>query len=210
MSEAEADFLIQIVMVGDSGGGKTNLVLRWIDDTFTETHQPTIGVSFRVKSIPIDGKIVTLQIWDTNGCERFHSLAPAYYRQALGVLLVYDITCAASFDALDAWLPQIRDRCPQDVIVLLIGNKTDLNAHRCISSESVTDYAQRQNLEPPIEASAKKGDEVDRAFTDIARAVVDKLSRKLGSQKNGAATIQRGIAIGGRAQTQSAPSACAC
>jgi small GTP-binding protein len=210
MTESDPDFLLKIVLAGEQKVGKTNLVRRWIGDPFDEGYESTIGVSFHVKTIAVDNKVAKLQIWDTGGCERFHSLAPAYFRQALGILLVYDITCAASFDALDAWLSQIRERSPPDVIVLLIGNKTDLNADRCVSFESVTDYAQRHGLEPPIETSAKTNTEVDHAFTNLARAVVEKLSQKLASDAGGKATLQRGVTIGSPAETKSKPSACSC
>jgi small GTP-binding protein len=206
----EPDFLVKVVMAGESGVGKTNLVRRWIDDKFDSAQNPTIGVDFRVKTLTVDHKVVKLQIWDTGGSERFHSLSPAYYRQALGVLLVYDITVASSFDRLDEWLSEIRQHSPADVIVVLIGNKTDLGESRCVSRDAVADYAQRNGLESFFETSAKENSDVDRAFRDLARAVVETMTQKLASGEGDPRVFGPGVNIAGSLETTPGKSECMC
>jgi small GTP-binding protein len=209
MDSNPADFVVKIVMAGDKQVGKTSLILRWLDDTFKDDYLSTVGVGFHVKTVIVDGKVVKLQLWDTCGEERFKSISSAYYRQALGVVVVYDITDAKSFESINEWLPMIHEHSSPDVIVLLVGNKRDLSGERCVDPEIATNYAQTQGLSF-IETSAKTSFQVDRAFKDIATAVVEKLSRDLEAEDHPKRSVQPGVPIGLTIDSQPPQSGCRC
>lgn len=124
--EEEFDYLFKIVIIGDSGVGKTNLLSRFVDGTFSIDSKPTIGVEFATKTHNIDGKIIKNQIWDTAGQERFRAITNAYYRGAQGAVVVYDLTKSRTFDHIEKWLAELRDNAEQDITIMLLGNKCDL------------------------------------------------------------------------------------
>merc|ERR1712196_737176 len=125
---AEYDYLFKLLLIGDSGVGKSCLLLRFADDTYTETYISTIGVDFKIRSIEIDGKVIKLQIWDTAGQERFRTITSSYYRGAHGIIVVYDITDEDSFTAVARWITEIERFAGQDVNKMMVGNKADLTA----------------------------------------------------------------------------------
>merc|ERR1711874_641300 len=124
------DHLFKLVLIGDSGAGKSSLLLRFADDTFTENYITTIGVDFRFKTIPVDNKSVKLQIWDTAGQERFRTITSAYYRGADGIVLVFDVTDRESFDHVDDWLTEVNRYVNDSTMMLLLGNKCDNETDR--------------------------------------------------------------------------------
>merc|ERR1712198_419784 len=154
MAKKTYDLLFKLLLIGDSGVGKTCILFRFSDDMFNTTFISTIGIDFKLKTIHLNGKLIKLQIWDTAGQERFHTITTAYYRGALGVMLVYDITRPTSFDNLAKWLRTILEHSNADVEKMIIGNKCDMEEQRLISKERGEAIA-RENGIPFLETSAK-------------------------------------------------------
>ena len=122
MAEKKYDLLFKLLLIGDSGVGKTCILFRFSDDTFNTTFISTIGIDFKLKTIHLNGKLIKLQIWDTAGQERFHTITTAYYRGALGVMMVYDVTDKKSFDDIINWLRAIKEHANPNVEKMIIGN----------------------------------------------------------------------------------------
>ncbi|XP_016830645.2 ras-related protein Rab-26 isoform X1 [Cricetulus griseus] len=163
------DVAFKVMLVGDSGVGKTCLLVRFKDGAFLAgTFISTVGIDFRNKVLDVDGMKVKLQIWDTAGQERFRSVTHAYYRDAHALLLLYDITNKDSFDNIQAWLTEIQEYAQQDVVLMLLGNKVDSTQERVVKREDGEKLAKEYGL-PFMETSAKTGLNVDLAFTAIAK-----------------------------------------
>jgi len=174
------DYLLKIVIVGDSGVGKSNIMSRFTNDTFEESSKTTIGVAFATKNMAVETssdstkdckKQVKLQVWDTAGQERYRALSSAYYRGAQGALVVYDITSRESLDSIPKWLEEIDKYCTQDVVVTLVGNKLDLSENRCVSVEEGKKVAARENMFF-IETSAKDATNIEKAFTHLIKEII--------------------------------------
>eukprot|EP01083_Nonionella_stella_P019537 54253_1 len=166
-SDKDYDFLLKVVLIGDSGVGKSCLLKRFSSGEFEPGYISTIGVDFEIRTLQIRDKTVKLQIWDTAGQERFHNITTSYYRGAHCIMLVYDVTSTTSFKAINRWLTQIRQHGSKDVEVLLVGNKTDLVDKRIVNLEDAKDLATELKLDV-IETSAKDATNVDDAFLKIA------------------------------------------
>jgi small GTP-binding protein len=177
MEATEADLLIKIVLIGDSGVGKTNLLSRFTRDQFNPESKSTIGVEFATKTVEIDGKNVKAQIWDTAGQERYRAITSAYYRGAIGAMLLYDITASLSFTSLARWLSELRENADRNIIVLLVGNKSDLAEHRAVATDEGIGFSKSENL-LFIETSARDASNVQEAFTLLITEVVRKLTKK--------------------------------
>lgn len=164
----------KICVLGSSGVGKTSIIKSLLGNEFEEEGQPTIGVDFKSHNILVDAETVSLQIWDTAGQERFRSISKGYFRNAYGGLLVFDVTSRQSFDDLNQWLNDLTTLALPNAVVVLIGNKTDLNEQRVIQQAEAEEFATRYGL-TYIESSAKTGDGVSDSFArlagDILRAV---------------------------------------
>ncbi|XP_065210197.1 ras-related protein Rab-37-like [Planococcus citri] len=174
-SLTESDLTYKLVILGDSGVGKTCLLLKFRDNTFLSGNFiSTVGIDYRNKVVDIDGTKVKLQIWDTAGQERFRSVTHAYYRDAHALLLLYDVTNKTSFDNIRAWLGEIKEYAQDDVVIMLLGNKTDCKtSSRVIRREDGEKLAKEYNV-AFMETSAKTGLNVDLAFTAIARELLSK------------------------------------
>lgn len=135
-SVACSDYLFKLLLIGDSGVGKSCLLLRFADDTYTESFISTIGVDFKIRTIDLEGKTVKLQIWDTAGQERFRTITSSYYRGAHGIIVVYDITDAESFSNVRMWLKEVERYGSEGVCKLLVGNKSDLANRRAVEYAS--------------------------------------------------------------------------
>ncbi|EEB09836.1 GTP-binding nuclear protein RAN1, putative [Pediculus humanus corporis] len=160
---------LQVMLLGDSGVGKTCLLIRFRDGQFLSGNFiSTVGIDFRNKIVTVDDTKVKLQIWDTAGQERFRSVTHAYYRDAHALLLLYDVTNKTSFDNIRAWLGEIRDYAQEDVVIMLLGNKADCSANRVIRKEDGERLAKEYDV-AFMETSAKTGLNVDLAFIAIAR-----------------------------------------
>merc|ERR1712157_499578 len=129
------DYLFKLVLIGDSGVGKSCLLLRFADDSFTDSYISTIGVDFRFRTVNIDMKTVKLQIWDTAGQERFRTITSAYYRGAHGIIMVYDVTNSESFEHVEEWLSEVNRHASETTKKLLVGNKCDLESERAVQKE---------------------------------------------------------------------------
>ncbi|XP_054278706.1 ras-related protein Rab-43 [Macrosteles quadrilineatus] len=168
-SDESFDFLFKIVLIGDCGTGKTCVVQRFKSGTFVERHGNTIGVDFSMKTVTVDGKKVKLQIWDTAGQERFRTITQSYYRSANGVIIVYDITKRASFLGLQRWIEEVRRYTASNVIIILIGNKCDLETLREVEfaeAEAMCEYI--PEILYVMETSARENTNVENAFLCLA------------------------------------------
>ena len=166
----------KVVVVGASGVGKTAIVQHLTTGNFREESQPTIGVEFKSYNFQAEGDSIKLQIWDTAGQDRFRSVSKAYFRNALGAILMFDLTSKQSFDDLNVWINDLQSLCAPNAHIILIGNKLDLEDDRQIDSNEPQAFAQRYNLNY-LETSAKDGNNVSEAFirlgTEILRKVKD-------------------------------------
>lgn len=169
------DYLIKLLLIGDSGVGKSCLLLRYSDDSFTSSFITTIGIDFKIKSIMCGDAKVKLQIWDTAGQERFRTITTAYYRGAMGILLVYDVSDENSFNNVRNWMRQIDQNAAENVNRVLIGNKCDVDAsERKVATEKGRALADEYKIKF-FETSAKLNVNVDEAFMAIAKDIVDRL-----------------------------------
>mmetsp|Transcript_30081 Transcript_30081/g.65779 ORF Transcript_30081/g.65779 Transcript_30081/m.65779 type:complete len:204 (+) Transcript_30081:66-677(+) len=165
--QAEYDYLFKLLLIGDSGVGKSCLLLRFADDTFTESYISTIGVDFKIRTIDLDSKTIKLQIWDTAGQERFRTITSSYYRGAHGIIVVYDVTDLDSFTNVKQWLNEIDRYASENVNKLLVGNKNDLTSQRAVSFEQGKEFADSLGI-AFIETSAKSSTNVEKAFMMMA------------------------------------------
>eukprot|EP01067_Filipodium_phascolosomae_P006680 Filipodium_phascolosomae@DN497_c0_g1_i1.p1 len=170
--QRDYDYLFKLVLIGDSGVGKSCILLRFADDSFTESYITTIGVDFRFRTITVDGKTVKLQIWDTAGQERFRTITSAYYRGADGIVLVYDTTSQTSYDKVDDWLTEVNKYANGDVCKILVGNKCDLQDGRQVSAEDGQKKAEDLGVRF-VETSAKESTNVETAFKMMARELIN-------------------------------------
>ncbi|XP_071131447.1 ras-related protein Rab-26-like isoform X6 [Mytilus edulis] len=168
----------KVMLIGDSGVGKTCLLVRFKDGAFLSgSFISTVGIDFRNKVVDVEGTKVKLQIWDTAGQERFRSVTHAYYRDAHALLLLYDVTNKASFDNIRAWLGEINEYAQEDVVIMLLGNKADMAGERMIRTEDGEKLAKEYNV-AFMETSAKTGMNVDLAFMAVAKDLKMKKTRK--------------------------------
>ncbi|CAA9988710.1 ras-related protein Rab-1B, putative [Plasmodium knowlesi strain H] len=180
------DSLFKILLIGDSGVGKSCLLLRFADDTYTDSYISTIGVDFKIKTIEIEDKIIKLQIWDTAGQERFRTITSSYYRGAQGIIIVYDVTDRDSFNNVKNWIIEIEKYASEDVQKILIGNKIDLKNDRNVSYEEGKELADSCNIQF-LETSAKIAHNVEQAFKTMAHEIKNK--SQLENQQKGRANI---------------------
>ncbi|GBF89863.1 hypothetical protein Rsub_02567 [Raphidocelis subcapitata] len=138
------DYLFKVVLIGDSGVGKSNLLSRFTRNEFCLESKSTIGVEFATRSIQVDGKTVKAQIWDTAGQERYRAITSAYYRGAVGALLVYDITKSVSFENVERWLKELRDHADANIVIMLVGNKSDLRHLRSVQTDDAQSYCEKE------------------------------------------------------------------
>ena len=164
----------KVVIIGSSGVGKTAILKRLVEDTFSTDSQSTIGVEFDSTMIDVDGQQVKLQIWDTAGQERFRSIAKAYFRNAVGVILVFDITERKTFDDVNMWLNDVHSLCDPTAVVLLIGNKSDLSTNRVVTLEEAEQFAQSHQIDY-LEISDKDSFSVREAFVKLATQIIRKV-----------------------------------
>ncbi|KAL2017284.1 hypothetical protein VTK56DRAFT_2353 [Thermocarpiscus australiensis] len=177
MANDEYDFLFKVVLIGDSGVGKSNLLSRFTRNEFNLDSKSTIGVEFATRSIQIDGKTIKAQIWDTAGQERYRAITSAYYRGAVGALLVYDISKSLSFENVTRWLKELRDHADSNIVIMLVGNKTDQRHLRAVPTEDGKNFASENGLSF-IETSALEATNVDLAFQNILTSIYQIVSSK--------------------------------
>ena len=177
------DVNMKILMIGDSGVGKSCLVLRFSEDQFASSFITTIGIDFKIKKMEIDGKMVKMTLWDTAGQERFRKITNAYYRGAHGVLLVYDVTDEHSFFNIRQWMNNIAEHANESISKIIVGNKCDMINDRCVSTEKGMELAKEYNV-PFYETSAKSDINVSKVFINMAKEVIkSKFSDELEIEK---------------------------
>lgn len=160
----------KIVFLGEQGVGKTSLITRFMYDTFDDNYQATIGIDFLSKTMYLDDKTIRLQLWDTAGQERFRSLIPSYIRDSHVAIVVYDVTNRKSFEYIDKWIEDVRvERGEENVILVVVGNKSDLVEERQVSTEEGERKAQVLNAKLFIETSTKAGFNVKTLFKKVAK-----------------------------------------
>ncbi|XP_052274910.1 uncharacterized protein LOC127874563 isoform X1 [Dreissena polymorpha] len=160
------DLLFKMLIIGDSGVGKSCLLLRYADDEFSDCYISTIGVDFKIRTIEMDGKVIKLNMWDTAGQDRFKTITSTFYRGAHGVILVFDLTDMESFHHIKQWMGEIDKFGGGHVAKMLVGNKSDLKNKRVVSTDMAQNYAEELGI-PYIETSAKSSENVDNAFKKI-------------------------------------------
>ena len=170
------EYLIKIVLVGDSGVGKTNILSRFKSNTFNIESKPTIGVEFASKSVKIKDKKVKAQIWDTAGQERYRAITGTYYKGAAGAIIIYDITKKISFNNIEKWFKELKDHLDDKIVILLVGNKSDLKHLRVVKQEEGSALAQKYQM-AFIETSALEGNNIDQAFEIILTNICEKLNK---------------------------------
>ncbi|ONK79040.1 uncharacterized protein A4U43_C01F2250 [Asparagus officinalis] len=172
------DYVFKVVLIGDSAVGKSQLLARFSRNEFSLDSKATIGVEFQTRTLAIDHKTVKAQIWDTAGQERYRAVTSAYYRGAVGAMLVYDMTKRVTFDHVARWLEELRSHADKNIVIMLIGNKSDLGTLRAVPTEDAKEFAEKENLFF-METSALDATNVETAFltalTEIYRIVSKKL-----------------------------------
>ncbi|XP_010490204.1 PREDICTED: ras-related protein RABA2a isoform X1 [Camelina sativa] len=211
--DEEYDYLFKVVLIGDSGVGKSNLLSRFTRNEFCLESKSTIGVEFATRTLQlpvmhfaaaaahyfdlvfgkinhlcskVEGRTVKAQIWDTAGQERYRAITSAYYRGALGALLVYDVTKPTTFENVSRWLKELRDHADSNIVIMLIGNKTDLKHLRAVATEDAQSYAEKEGLSF-IETSALEALNVEKAFQTILSEIYRIISKKSISSDQGTA-----------------------
>jgi Ras-related protein Rab-1A len=164
------DYLFKILLIGNSGVGKSSLLLRFADDTFTDNFMPTIGVDFKIRTLEVDGRTIKLQIWDTAGQERFKTITSSYYKGAHGIIVVYDITDKESFKNIDTWMNEVEKHASDNVSRILVGNKNDMEESRQVSTDEGKELADQYNIRF-METSAKESANVEEAFTLMTKEI---------------------------------------
>jgi Ras-related protein Rab-1A len=191
----EYDYLFKLLLIGDSGVGKSCLLLRFADDTYTESYISTIGVDFKIRTIQLDGKTIKLQIWDTAGQERFRTITSSYYRGAHGIIVVYDVTEMESFNNVKQWLHEIDRYATEGVNKLLVGNKSDLVAKRQVDTASAKDLADGLSI-PFLETSAKNAENVERSFMTMASEIKGRMATAPSGRAGNQAQVSVGQKVG--------------
>ena len=170
------DYVFKIIIVGDAGVGKSCLLRRFADQSFTDNYINTIGVDFKVRTLEMDGKSVKLNIWDSAGQERFRTIVNTYYRGAHGIIVVYDTTDRDSFDHLPDWLKDVSELAEPNAKKMLVGTKVDIDsAPRQVPKDAVASYSAAINV-PFIETSSKTGLNVEHAFNQITSMLLEDVS----------------------------------
>uniref|UniRef100_A0A1I8H149 Rab-like protein n=2 Tax=Macrostomum lignano TaxID=282301 RepID=A0A1I8H149_9PLAT len=201
-SASRKKILLKVIILGDSGVGKTSLMNQFVNRKFSNQYKATIGADFLTKELMVDDRVVTLQLWDTAGQERFQSLGVAFYRGADACMLVYDVTQPNSFKTLDSWrdefLIQASPRDPDNFPFVLVGNKIDLE-NRGVTKKRAAQWAQTKSNMPYFECSAKEAVNVEAAFMQLAK---DALAQEAASDDAGASELPPAIQLQGGAGQQ--------
>ena len=185
------NYLFKYIIIGDPSVGKSNLLMKFAHNKFTDEYQTTIGVEFGAKNIQINDQIYRIQIWDTAGQENFRSITRAYFKNCVCAMVCYDITCRKSFENIQNWLQDVHDQSPKTVLIVLIGNKIDLEDKRVISTDEGQDFAMQNGL-IFMETSAKSGEGVEEIFRKTAQEIEKKMGENYYDLKSETCGIKRG------------------
>ena len=170
------EFLYKILLLGDTSVGKTCFFMQYVDNTFHEVHISTVGLDNKVKDVQLDDKVYKVQIWDTAGQDRFRSITKNYFKGAHGIVLLYDITNKVSFENVRNWLKQIKEEVDDNVCIILVGNKIDLEDKRQVTKEEGENMAEEYGL-MHFECSAKTGENIHESFNELLKKTVENFSK---------------------------------
>ena len=189
------NYLLKYVIIGDSGVGKSNILLRYINDTFSEEFKATVGVEFGAKNLQVNGRIYRIQIWDTAGQENFRSIARAYYKNSVCACIVYDITNRNSFNSIQSWIDDCTKQTPKTILYILIGNKNDLKDRREVQYEEGAEFAKKRNM-IFLETSAKTGNNINSIFDKTVNQIDKNIIDNIYDLSNENCGIRQGIREG--------------
>jgi small GTP-binding protein len=175
-------YKLKLIILGDSGVGKTNIIQRYISDTFNTETRATVGVEFFVKNYRVNNDIIKLEIWDTAGQERYKSITSAYYKGSRGALIVYDITRTITFEDIEKWKNEINEKVKGSLKLMLIGNKCDLKDERKVSIEEALEKAKLLNI-PLMETSALDSTNIQKAFESILKEMNKEFKKEKKKEK---------------------------
>ena len=170
METESYDLLFKLILIGDSAVGKSNILLKYLKNEFDKNSRATVGVEFGTKNILINGKKVKIQIWDTAGQERYRSITSAYYKGAKGAFIVYDITNKSTFDNIDKWISDLKLNGDQNICIVILGNKSDLNESRQVSTNDGMKKAEMFKT-AFMETSALNGENIGEAFEELIEEI---------------------------------------
>ncbi|XP_024372290.1 ras-related protein RABA5c [Physcomitrium patens] len=207
--EQSEDYLFKVVLIGDSAVGKSNLLSRYARNEFNSNSKATIGVEFQTQSMEIDGKELKAQIWDTAGQERFRAVTSAYYRGAVGALIVYDITRRGTFENVSRWFDELKVHSDANVVVMLVGNKSDLAHIREVTAEEATALAEKNTMYF-METSALEAVNVVEAFQTVLKEIHKIVSKKAltADPNKGNTVVASGQRLAGSDDTTPRTTAC--
>ncbi|GFY81545.1 RAB GTPase homolog A3 [Actinidia rufa] len=193
------DYVFKVVVIGDSAVGKSQILSRFTKNEFCFDSKSTIGVEFQTRTVTINSKLIKAQIWDTAGQERYRAVTSAYYRGALGAMLVYDITKRQTFDHVARWVEELRAHADSSIVIMLIGNKSDLADLRAVPTEHAVEFAEDQGLFFS-ETSALRGDNVETAFLKLLEEIYGAVTKKAldcgnGKSNGGDSAAMKGLKI---------------
>jgi small GTP-binding protein len=169
---SDYQYIFKLILIGNSGVGKSSIIQRYMKNTFEESYKCTIGVDFLMKTLNLNGKTVKLQLWDTAGQEKYKSMVASYYRGANVALVVFDITNHASFDSLPVWIENYYKNGPEEKNIILIGNKKDMEESRQVTRQEAEIFSETNNM-MYFETSAKEGDNIEYIFTYAAEKLLE-------------------------------------
>ena len=175
------DYRFKVIIIGNSGVGKSCILTRMTTNEFTEDHEVTVGVEFGSLIVKLDSTVFKMQIWDTAGQESFKSITKIFYRGAHCVFLTYDISKLESFQALEGWFKEIKSQCDPDVLVFLIGNMSDKASEREVSRDKALQFKEEKGIKFFIETSARKGENIEELFIMASKYLYSYYKHKLGS-----------------------------
>jgi len=176
-SDEAYNFVFKVVLIGESGVGKSNLLSRFTKNEFNHDSRTTIGVEFSTRTVQLNGLTIKAQIWDTAGLERYRAITSAYYRGAVGALLVYDISKHLTYESASRWLKELYDHADPHIVVMLVGNKSDLASVRSVPTEDAKNFAEQNGL-LFMETSALESTNVEMAFNNVLAEIHKKVSSK--------------------------------
>uniref|UniRef100_A0A3B1JX92 Ras-related protein Rab-25 n=2 Tax=Astyanax mexicanus TaxID=7994 RepID=A0A3B1JX92_ASTMX len=202
------NFVFKVVLIGESGVGKSNLLSRFTKNEFNHDSRTTIGVEFSTRTIQLDTVTIKAQIWDTAGLERYRAITSAYYRGAVGALLVYDITKHLTYEYVERWLKELYDHADPHMVVMLVGNKSDLDMQRTIPTEEAKSFAESKDL-LFMETSALESTNVENAFLQVLTAIHKKVaSREVTRGSISAVTLGQMGSMGPTAEVKEGRTCC--
>ena len=194
MSGVSFNYLLKYIIIGDPSVGKSNILLKYAHNKFTNEYQATIGVEFGAKNLTLGGKIFRIQIWDTAGQENFRSITRAYYKNSVCAIVTYDITNRNSFENVQDWIDEVKSQTPKEILLVLVGNKIDLENERVVSFDEGKKLSKNNDM-LFFETSAKNGNGINDVFLNSCREIYQNIEKGFYDLNNEACGIKKGEQI---------------